>query len=61
MHHRDDILGMQKNMVFLNHSEPEVVEMEEKSHSNPFEAEFAIRTAVYLMQQGYEPEDVCKF
>ncbi|KAH7708252.1 NFX1-type zinc finger-containing protein 1-like protein [Aphelenchoides avenae] len=58
VHGRDNVLGMQKNMVFINHNAPELMDNEVKSHSNPFEAEYAIRLAIYVMQQGYDVSDV---
>lgn len=63
MHGRDNVLGMQKNMVFINHNAPELMDNEVKSHSNPFEAEFAIRLAIYVVQQGYDVSDVssCRY
>lgn len=58
VHNRDNVLGVQKNMVFINHTAPELMDNEVKSHSNPFEAEYAIRLAIYEMQQGYDVLDV---
>lgn len=58
MYGRDNVRGMRMNMVFVNHSKPEKSVTETKSHANPYEADYAIRTAVYLMQQGYKPQDV---
>ena len=56
-----DVLGLQKNLFFLNHSQPESSKQDEaKSHANPFEAEFAVQLAKYLHKQGYEGSQVKK-
>lgn len=53
---------MSKNLVFLNHSHPEEPTEEDfKSHFNLFEANFAVRLAKYLIQQGYTHDKVTKF
>uniref|UniRef100_A0A914W199 UBA domain-containing protein n=1 Tax=Plectus sambesii TaxID=2011161 RepID=A0A914W199_9BILA len=52
------VCGVVKDMVFINHSVPERTDAEIKSHSNLFEAEFAVHLARYLLQQNYQPQQV---
>lgn len=52
------VRGIARDMIFVNHSFAERTDDEIKSHSNAFEAEFAVHLTRYLIQQGYFPEQV---
>ena len=64
---RPDIRGLQKNVVFLNHTQPEV-DMENvpdwkdntspSSKRNPFEAKMILKCIRYLGQQDYKTDNV---
>lgn len=54
----ENIYGMQKDMVFFNHSYPEKVDEDLKSIYNQFEAYMAIGLAKYLLQQNYSPQSI---
>uniref|UniRef100_A0A914XBR8 NFX1-type zinc finger-containing protein 1 n=1 Tax=Plectus sambesii TaxID=2011161 RepID=A0A914XBR8_9BILA len=56
--HYPHVRGVGKDMVFINHSAPERTDAEIKSHSNQFEAEFAVHLARYLLQQSYQPQQI---
>lgn len=51
-------MGINGDMYFISHDHPETIDAELKSHSNPFEAEYAVRLAKYLLQQNYKNEEV---
>jgi AAA+ superfamily predicted ATPase len=60
---RDDIKGMEKNVLFINHNQPENTESDAfltdlNSKSNVFEAQMIIRFTIYLLQQGYCGNDI---
>jgi hypothetical protein len=50
-----DVLGMNSNLLLLDHDHPEGGEEEGKSRFNRWEASMALGLAKYLMQQGYGP------
>uniref|UniRef100_A0AC35GUL3 RZ-type domain-containing protein n=1 Tax=Panagrolaimus sp. PS1159 TaxID=55785 RepID=A0AC35GUL3_9BILA len=55
---KEAVKGVTKNLLFINHSYPELTEKEFKSHKNIFEAEFALRLAYYFLQQNYKAEQI---
>eukprot|EP00474_Spongospora_subterranea_P006170 CRZ06628.1 hypothetical protein [Spongospora subterranea] len=61
----DHITGLQKDVVFVNHSFPELSDqsdVDERTNScskvNKMEAQFVVCTAAYLCQQGYSTENI---
>ncbi|KAK0419941.1 hypothetical protein QR680_014419 [Steinernema hermaphroditum] len=55
------IVGLTKNFAFITHNYEEKINMsrdDQKSHMNEYEGEYAIRLALYLLQQGYRPDQV---
>ena len=54
----EDIKGMKKNMFFVNHSHLETHYDESHSHTNQHEARFLVSLCRYLLQQGYEAEQI---
>ena len=54
----DSIKGVSTNICFINHNQPETHDNDLRSHSNYFEAEYAVALCRYLMQQGYQPEQI---
>ena len=50
-----DVLGMESNLLFLDHNHPEGGQEEGSSRFNRWEASMALALAKYLMQQGYGP------
>uniref|UniRef100_A0A914PS09 DNA2/NAM7 helicase-like C-terminal domain-containing protein n=1 Tax=Panagrolaimus davidi TaxID=227884 RepID=A0A914PS09_9BILA len=55
---RKPVKGVTKNLMFITHSQPEISEKDIKSHSNPFEAKFALKLAKYFLQQGYKGSQI---
>uniref|UniRef100_A0A914PRP9 NFX1-type zinc finger-containing protein 1 n=1 Tax=Panagrolaimus davidi TaxID=227884 RepID=A0A914PRP9_9BILA len=55
---KESVKGVTKNLLFINHSYPELTEKEFKSHKNLFEAEYAIQLARYFLQQNYKAEQI---
>ena len=53
-----DIRGMQKNMYFVDHTEPENFQEGLQSYSNKHEANFVAALCWYLLQQGYERSQI---
>ena len=66
-HGRPNLRGFQNNLIFMNHSEPEI-ELAEvpdwrdgtstSSKKNMFEAKMALKCVRYLGQQGYRTDDI---
>lgn len=54
----EDIRGMDANLFFINHAYLESSVADSKSHSNEHEAEFLVELADYLLNQGYEPDQI---
>ncbi|ORX48781.1 P-loop containing nucleoside triphosphate hydrolase protein [Hesseltinella vesiculosa] len=52
------VAGMDKNLFFLAHEEPEENMAETASKCNVHEAQMAARLATYLMLQGYTSKDI---
>ena len=50
-----DILGMQENVFFLEHTEREIQDREGKSHLNPYEVDLGLALVHHLLMQGYDP------
>lgn len=51
----DNILGVSKNLYFIEHNIQEIHDEENKSRSNLHEARFLTSLCKYLLQQGYSP------
>ncbi|KAK0419938.1 hypothetical protein QR680_014416 [Steinernema hermaphroditum] len=57
----EHIVGLTKSFAFITHKYAEKINMsrdDQKSHMNEYEGEYAIRLALYLLQQGYRPDQV---
>ena len=54
----DDISGLQHNMFFIDHHQPEVLVGGMQSYSNPHEAGFLVALCRYLLLQGYKREQI---
>ena len=54
----EDIRGMSHNMYFVDHRKPENYDGELKSPANRHEATFLAHLCLYLLQQGYKPEEI---
>ncbi|CAI5747321.1 unnamed protein product [Peronospora destructor] len=57
------ILGVDKNVFFVNHNHPEdvasgVLGAPARSHSNEYEVAYVVSTLRYLLQQGYHTSDI---
>ncbi|KAI1714330.1 AAA domain-containing protein [Ditylenchus destructor] len=52
------VLGVTKDLLFINHSHPEENRSQILSHSNLFEADYSVRLAFYFIQQGYKADQV---
>ncbi|EPB87088.1 hypothetical protein HMPREF1544_06112 [Mucor circinelloides 1006PhL] len=52
------ILGMDQSLFFLAHNEDETNMSESASKVNEHEAKMAAKLAVYLILQGYQPEEI---
>ena len=50
----EDILGISKNIFFVDHQYPEKTDDELRSHSNEHEAEYIVALCKYLLRQGYD-------
>ena len=50
----ENILGISKNIFFIDHQHPETNDEELKSHSNEHEAKYIVALCQYLMRQGYD-------
>lgn len=64
---RPDILGVQSNVIFVNHDHPEDEEIRiadrrdadsTSSKQNTYEAEMVLKIVRYLKQQGYKSTDM---
>eukprot|EP00794_Sanderia_malayensis_P005584 gene5584-6273_t len=53
-----DVLGVEKNLYFINHDFEESSNEELKSKSNEHEAEYIVALCWYLLMQGYAPERI---
>jgi len=55
-----DVLGMSKNLYFLDHNKPEDAQNADgqKSKRNRFEVAMVQQLAAYLLRQGYQPGDI---
>ncbi|XP_069123635.1 NFX1-type zinc finger-containing protein 1-like isoform X3 [Argopecten irradians] len=58
VHGMKNVLGIARNMYFIDHSFTETFHSETKSRSNTHEAEFIVALCKYLLQQGYLPTQV---
>ena len=50
--------GLSRNLFFVTHENSEKCERESSSKSNPFEADFVTRLALYLRMQGYDSTQI---
>ncbi|XP_031784747.1 NFX1-type zinc finger-containing protein 1 isoform X2 [Nasonia vitripennis] len=55
---RPNVLGLNKNLFFLNHSNREQSHNNEESWVNKHEVEFLVAFARHLVLQGYKPMDI---
>ena len=53
-----DIRGVQTNLFFLDHTEPENFREGLQSYSNIHEADFVVALCRYLLQQGYQKSQI---
>ncbi|GAB1605315.1 NFX1-type zinc finger-containing protein 1-like [Argonauta hians] len=54
----ENIVGMSKNLFFLNHSHPENDVKHGTSKQNTFEASFIVELCCYLRKQGYDSSQI---
>ncbi|GAB1605470.1 NFX1-type zinc finger-containing protein 1-like [Argonauta hians] len=54
----ENIVGMSKNLFFLNHSHPENEVRHGTSKQNTFEASFIVELCCYLRKQGYDSSQI---
>ena len=54
----ENVKGVRKNLFFIDHNNHEISCNEVDSWSNPYEVEFLLSFAEYLLKQGYEPKDI---
>ena len=47
-----NVKGMTNNLYFFNHKNPETHSNDIKSYSNEFEADFVVKLAKHLLNQG---------
>lgn len=60
---RESIRGLQRNVVFVSHAEPEscgddIDSVDSKSRTNKFEAEMTVQFVRYLVNQGYKLSEI---
>ncbi|XP_061171964.1 NFX1-type zinc finger-containing protein 1-like [Saccostrea echinata] len=55
---RDHVLGIEKDVYFISHTNNEYQKGESQSYSNEFEALYIKRLTRYLLQQGYKRQDI---
>ncbi|KAH3703326.1 hypothetical protein DPMN_078360 [Dreissena polymorpha] len=53
-----DVKGLAKNVMFINHNEPEISNGELKSYANPFEADYVAKLAKHLLLQDYNGSQI---
>ncbi|XP_053401223.1 NFX1-type zinc finger-containing protein 1-like [Mercenaria mercenaria] len=54
----DNIKGVDENVQFIDHEEPEATQEDSTSYSNPHEAKFIAAMCLYFLNQGYAPEQI---
>ena len=54
----DSVVGVEKNLYFIQHEFPEAEDEHLISHSNQHEAQFLAALCKYLLQQGYKPSQI---
>ena len=56
----DHIKGVGKDLFFIEHSEPEKNNPtgDQRSHANPFEADYVVSLTRHLLKQGYSPNEI---
>ena len=53
-----NVMGVEKNIFFLDHDEPEDFMEETRSHFNRHEVKFLAALCRYFLQQGYKPRKI---
>lgn len=53
-----NVIGMKKNVYFVNHKEPESEIAELKSKRNRYEATYLSKLCQYLLKQDYDPSQI---
>ncbi|KAH3813291.1 hypothetical protein DPMN_141744 [Dreissena polymorpha] len=53
-----DVKGIAKNVMFINHNEPESSNGELKSYANTFEADYVAKLAKHLLMQDYNGSQI---
>lgn len=53
-----NVIGMEKNLFWLTHSEPEKADIDALSKTNWFEVQYTVQLCHYLMLQGYQSNDI---
>ena len=53
-----NIMGVSRNIMFINHHEKEISSEHTKSKSNIHEAQFIKGLCMYFLQQGYKPSQI---
>uniref|UniRef100_A0A914Y5F7 DNA2/NAM7 helicase-like C-terminal domain-containing protein n=1 Tax=Panagrolaimus superbus TaxID=310955 RepID=A0A914Y5F7_9BILA len=56
---RPHVKGLQKDVVYIQHTNPEIYVEEDESRKNVFEVNYALSLAKYFLQQGYDFNQVC--
>uniref|UniRef100_A0A914Y2S1 DNA2/NAM7 helicase-like C-terminal domain-containing protein n=1 Tax=Panagrolaimus superbus TaxID=310955 RepID=A0A914Y2S1_9BILA len=51
---RPHVKGLQKDVVYIQHSNPEIYVEEDESRKNVFEVNYALSLTKYFLQQGYD-------
>lgn len=54
----ENIKGVDENVQFVDHDEPEATQQESTSYSNPHEAKFIAALCRYFLNQGYDPQQI---
>ena len=54
----DQIRGVESNIFFIDHRQPEMGDEELKSKSNDFEAKYIAKLCKYFLNQDYEPSQI---
>ncbi|KAK9506287.1 hypothetical protein O3M35_008250 [Rhynocoris fuscipes] len=53
-----NIMGIKKNLFFINHNIPEDSVTNSLSRMNKFEGDLLIQLCIYLLHNGYQPEEI---
>ena len=55
---RPPIRGVESNVYFVNHSHMETTVADGSSKQNEYEAKYVVALAIYLVKQGYRPDQI---